>query len=372
MSALAEIHEARSSPQLAADSHRIENLPVLVLFPHSRCNCRCMMCDIWKVRQVREITEEDLKPHRDSLRTLKVRWIVFSGGEPLMHSNLEGLSRLCRVEGIRLTLLTAGLLLEPHASMIVREMDDVIVSLDGPPEIHDGIRGVPNAYSRLAKGVRAVRTLNPRMQISARCTVQKQNFRHLRRTVRTARDLELNSLSFLAADVTSEAFNRAQGWSDERQSAIALTSSESDELHNEMEDLIRECHDEIEAGFIAEGPEKLRRIVRHFRARLGQVEPVAPRCNAPWVSAVVEADGALRPCFFHHPIGNLRDGPLHDVLNGRDALNFRKQLNVQTNPVCQSCVCSLYIPAEARSGKSRLGASGAQTQAIPVLRDFKS
>ncbi|HEV2246069.1 MAG TPA: radical SAM protein, partial [Terriglobia bacterium] len=46
-----------------ACDHLIRDLPILILFPHNRCNCRCVMCDIWKIRQVREITAEDLKPH---------------------------------------------------------------------------------------------------------------------------------------------------------------------------------------------------------------------------------------------------------------------------------------------------------------------
>ena len=58
------------------------------------------------------------------------------------------------------------------------------------------------------------------------------------------------------------------------------------------------------SGFVLENPDKLRRIVHHFRAHLGLAEPVAPRCNAPWVSAVIESDGTVRPCFFHEPIGN--------------------------------------------------------------------
>jgi pyruvate-formate lyase-activating enzyme len=43
-----------------------------------------MMCDIWKIRQVREITAADFAPHLASLRALEVRWVVFSGGEPLL------------------------------------------------------------------------------------------------------------------------------------------------------------------------------------------------------------------------------------------------------------------------------------------------
>ena len=104
--------------------HRIRELPVLVLFPHNRCNCRCVMCDIWKIREVRELTDRDLEPHLADFSALGVKWIVFSGGEPLMHSDLASLCRLCRHQGVRLTLLTSGLLLERHAASVAEWIDD--------------------------------------------------------------------------------------------------------------------------------------------------------------------------------------------------------------------------------------------------------
>jgi radical SAM protein with 4Fe4S-binding SPASM domain len=60
------------------------------------------------------------------------------------------------------------------------------------------------------------------------------------------------------------------------------------------------------------------------------------------VSAVVEPDGAVRPCFFHRPIGYLRGGStLEQVVNGPEAIAFRSGLDIATNPICRSCVCSL-------------------------------
>ncbi|MGA2443622.1 MAG: hypothetical protein ABSH08_21930, partial [Tepidisphaeraceae bacterium] len=50
-------------PENFPTAHVIRELPVLVIMPHSRCNCRCVMCDIWRIRQIREITAADLEPH---------------------------------------------------------------------------------------------------------------------------------------------------------------------------------------------------------------------------------------------------------------------------------------------------------------------
>jgi Fe-coproporphyrin III synthase len=334
---------ANATAEEMMSPHYIESLPVLVLFPHNRCNCRCVMCDIWKIRQAREIMAQDLEPHLASMRRLGVRWVVISGGEPLLHSDLTALSRLLRNEGIRVTLLTAGLLLERYAHLIADHLDDVIVSLDGPPEVHDRIRGIPKAFERLARGVESLRTYRPAMPIQGRCTVQKANHNCLRAIVRTAQRLALNSISFLAADLTSEAFNRPQVWSRDRQAEVALETAEVKVLEGEVDALGRECAEEIRMGFVVENVEKLGRIVLHFKAQLGQAQPVAPQCNAPWVSAVIEADGTLRPCFFHPPLGNIYDRPLSDLLNAPNAINFRRTLDVASNAICRRCVCSLHL-----------------------------
>ncbi|HEX6907305.1 MAG TPA: radical SAM protein [Terriglobales bacterium] len=341
-----------SSPPAGAEAQRIGRLPVLVLFPHNRCNCRCVMCDIWRIRQVREITAADLEKQLQSLRDLQVRWVVLSGGEPQLHSDLAALCKLLRVEGVRVTLLTAGLLLRPQAELVAAVVDDLIVSLDGPPAVHEYIRQRPRAFERLAQGIAAVRRLRPQMPISARCTVQKSNHRHLCATASTAKVLELNSISFLAADLTSSAFNRASGWTQDHTALVALSAGEVDELERELDRMLQQYAPEIASGFIAESRQKLKRIALHFRAHLGLAEPVSPICNAPWVSAVVEADGTVRPCFFHPPLGNISSGSLQDVLNSESALAFRQSLSIADNPICRRCVCSLHWQAAAAEGQS--------------------
>ena len=323
----------------------IAALPVLVVNAHSRCNCRCVMCDIWKRDAATEVTAADLESHRESMRRLRVEWVVLSGGEPLMHSDLGALCTFFRELDIRLTLLTTGLLLARRASEVAALLDDIIVSLDGPRPVHDSIRRVNGSFDLIQSGIAAIRTLRPGMQITARTTVQKQNHAHLLETMLAAHALGFDGISFLAADLTSEAFNRPLLWPVERQSDVGLSAEEVIVLAQSVEDVITRCAaDDAYRNYVAESPPKLRKIVTHFRAHLGEANFESPRCNAPWVSAVIEANGNVRPCFFHPPVGSIRTNTLQEIVNGGEARKFRSELDVGSNPVCRQCVCSLYRP----------------------------
>ena len=322
-------------------AHRITIMPVVVISLHEACDCRCVMCDIWKIREPQAISITKLQQQMQSFDSLGVRWVVFTGGEPQRHPHFSDFASALRSRGIRVTLLTAGLELEGHANEVACAVDDVILSLDGPPDIHNQIRRVPMAFERMVRGIHALRKVRPEITIRARCTVQAANHRSLCATVECAVQNRIASISFLAADLTSDAFNRPSGWKASRQSSVALNLDQVLALENEIELLIASYG---VGGFVVETPEKLRWIVHHFRAHLGQVPAVAPRCNAPWVSSVIEAGGQVRPCFFHAPIGNINQQTVAEAINSNEALEFRANLDIATNPTCRRCVCSLYLP----------------------------
>ena len=92
------------------------------------------------------------------------------------------------------------------------------------------------------------------------------------------------------------------------------------------------------------GCASLRRIHDYYAALAGLGAFPAVRCNAPWVSAVLEPGGQLRPCFFHAAYPSPADASFEDTLNAPAALAFRGALDVSTNETCQRCVCSLSLP----------------------------
>src|SRR3984893_7847745 len=162
---IAKISMANPGDSAVLAAHKIDALPVLVIFPHNQCNCRCVMCDIWRIREAKEITAEDLEPHLRSFQQLGVRWFVFSGGEPQLNQKWSCLAQMLRSMGSRVSLLTAGLLLKSQAQAIADSIDDVIVSLDGPAAIHNRIRRIPDAFEQLAEGVKALHHLRPEMPV---------------------------------------------------------------------------------------------------------------------------------------------------------------------------------------------------------------
>ncbi|HVT59860.1 MAG TPA: radical SAM protein [Thermoanaerobaculia bacterium] len=352
----AGVATAAGEAPLLPQTDPITQMPIVILFPHSRCNCRCVMCDIWRDKRKQEIAVDDVARWLAEWRGLGVRKVLLSGGEALLHSRLWEMCAQLRAAGIGITVLSTGLLLKRDALELARYCEEVIVSLDGPEAVHDRIRDIPRAYAKLAEGVAALRCAAPALPVAGRCTVQRLNFRHLRATVAAARELGLERISFLAADVSTDAFNRPGSWGPERVEQVALAEEELPLLAAELAALAREHARDFADGFILESPEKLRRrLLQYYAALHGQGDFHPNVCNAPWVSTVIEADGTVRPCFFQPALGNLhREGSLGAILNSPAALAWRRGLDVQRDAICRKCVCTLAQRGAAASSVKEL------------------
>jgi MoaA/NifB/PqqE/SkfB family radical SAM enzyme len=246
-------------------------------------------------------------------------------------------ARLFRERGMRLHLLTSGVLLERCADEVAKHFSRVIVSLDAATEtLYHAIRGV-TALTTVEKGVARLRRLAPDIPITARATLHRLNFRELPRLIDHAHAMALDQISFLPADVTSRAFGRERPVSP---ASLALSAREIAEFGDIVDQTIDDHADDFSSGFVAESPGKLRRLLQYYAALGGDGVFPSVACNAPYMSVVVEADGSVRPCFFHAPVGNVRESPLAAIVAGNLPV-FRRGLDLSSNPVCARCVCSM-------------------------------
>jgi Fe-coproporphyrin III synthase len=322
----------------------VKALPIVILMPHSACNCRCVMCDIWKDnKNLKQLTEEDVAGLLQALKKFGTQQVLMSGGEALLNPRFFRFCEILQQQSIRITLLSTGLTLKKHAALLTRHVNDVIVSLDGDMPTHNFIRNIPEAYQKMAEGIKAIRDIDPLFSVTGRTVIHRLNFRVWPSIIEAAKKIGLDRISFLPADVSSHAFNREVLWSDQRQHEILPAENELAELRYILDEILEKNEADFESGFIAENPAKLQKIYDYYGAFYGLNPFPYKKCNAPWVSAVIEADGTVRPCFFHAPMGNIREQSLEEILNSKEAVRFRKQLDMDNNNTCIKCVCYLHL-----------------------------
>ncbi len=331
--------------KLGRVTSRTHVLPLVLFAPTARCNSRCVSCEWWRADGAGDLTLDEIRHLAASLPAFGTRVVVLTGGEPLLRADVMDVADAFRAHGTTLDLLTSGLALERFAGGVGERFREVTVSLDGhTPELYRAIRGV-NGLEAVARGVSALRRAAPRVKLRARSTIHRHNYRHMNDLVARARAIGFEHVSFLAADVSSDAFNHRP---ELRQAGapsapgLLLDREQVAEFAEVVEATIAARGAELAARQISPDADGLRRLVAYYRAHLGLGPFPTVECQAPWTSVMIEADGAVRPCFFHPAIGNLRTGPLAEIL--RSALpSFRRTLDVASNPVCQRCVCTLQV-----------------------------
>jgi MoaA/NifB/PqqE/SkfB family radical SAM enzyme len=324
---------------------KISSLPIVILMPHSACNCRCVMCDIWKGNQnLKQLTEDDISGLLSSLKKFETQQVLMSGGEALLNPNFFRFCEILKKEKIKISLLSTGLTIKKNAAELVKWVDDIIVSLDGDEPLHDAIRNIPGAFNKVKEGIQAIRSIDPKFKVTGRTVIHKINYLNWHRIIDSAKELGLNKISFLPADVSSTAFNREMPWDEERQHELLLSKMDLVELKSVIAGLYTKYSEDFKNNFIAESTEKIQKIYDYYAAYYGLNEFPYKKCNAPWVSAVIEADGTVRPCFFHNAYGNIKTGSLDHILNSESAIDFRKNLDMDKNETCIKCVCYLNLP----------------------------
>lgn len=107
-----------------------------------RCNAKCGFCDIWE-KPSPYVTLENVRENLSALKQLGVKVIDFTGGEPLLHQQIDQFFALAKEMGFITTLTTNALLYPKFAKRLKGKVDMLHFSLDtADKEKHDTMRGV--------------------------------------------------------------------------------------------------------------------------------------------------------------------------------------------------------------------------------------
>lgn len=121
----------------------------------NKCSLNCSMCFTRKMRcDDKEVSRHDVPMYVSLLKKLGVQKIDLSGGEPLLYKHLPFLVRECAAQSISATITTSGVGTPGNINWICenwRLFSRVIVSLDGPENIHNELRGSDSAFAGAKK-----------------------------------------------------------------------------------------------------------------------------------------------------------------------------------------------------------------------------
>ena len=134
--------------------------PVLVHFEVTlRCNAACGFCDYHKTPA--SARDSELASFADAARFFNPMLVTFTGGEPLLRKDLEGIvaavHRAIRLKYVM--LITHGAMLTPERAVSLRDagVHQFNISLDYLDVRHDQARGIPGLVARIMAAVPAMR-----------------------------------------------------------------------------------------------------------------------------------------------------------------------------------------------------------------------
>ena len=135
----------------------------VTLKPTLRCNLRCEFCrfvangDVFGKRDWMEI--EDWRRIIDEIAPYNP-YICITGGEPTMYPQIAELIAHIKSHGLTCVMTTNGTLLQHRAEDIIKSPPDIIVlSIDGPREVHDSVRMVDGTFDKAMKGIQKLHEL---------------------------------------------------------------------------------------------------------------------------------------------------------------------------------------------------------------------
>ena len=124
-----------------------------------RCNARCHFCDIWALEPKKEADFETIKKNLHDLKRLGVKYIDFTGGEPLLKAEAPQIYAEAKRLGFVTSMTTNTILYPKRAREMQGLVDFLNFSLDGgDAETHNQSRGVA-IFDTLVESVQLAKEL---------------------------------------------------------------------------------------------------------------------------------------------------------------------------------------------------------------------
>lgn len=125
----------------------------------SKCNSRCLTCNIWKYGEKKDIDEVELRHVLNNSFFSKVESVGINGGEPTLHSNfVEVIKAVLTLSSLKSIFVISNCINSDKLLEYLQEIYPLCkekqvrlklqVSIDGVDDIHNMVRGIKVSFER--------------------------------------------------------------------------------------------------------------------------------------------------------------------------------------------------------------------------------
>lgn len=134
-------------------------IPLKVIYYISyRCNLRCCYCERRLAKSQELSTDQVKKIMRDFKKLGTLSW-SFNGGEALLRDDIGELVAYAKKMGFKCNLVSNAWIIAEKIK-VVEQVDSIVISLDGPKEIHDAVRG-KGSYDKAVNALKLLKNKKP-------------------------------------------------------------------------------------------------------------------------------------------------------------------------------------------------------------------
>lgn len=317
------------------------------------CNLRCKHCFYWnpKIASItlsrlrsygRELTFSEIKEYIvPKLIRANIRCIVLTGGEPLVREDVWEVLRLLHKHYFTIVLYTNATLIDSKfkSRILVSSCSGIQISLDGPEDVNDEIRGV-GTFKRVIRALHlideAMNELHRKVNIVINCVINRYNMHALSDLVSALKDFNIViSYQFLE-------------WKDSVIETNGWIQPIGEDLRKVDPDVVyRECKKAVELG--KKYGIKIRFHPLSWPFNKNDIEKwfydpkyrPSNHCLFLWDSIRLDPYGNIYPCMYiNKTLGNIKIRDVNECFLSEEMDRLRRSIRGRPLDLCNKC-CKL-------------------------------
>lgn len=335
----------------------------IVLGVNNVCNLHCKMCDVGTKNTETNFAQNLVGTHPINMPLDLIKKVIdemalyyptsklgYAFTEPLVYPHLEESLSYAQSKNIVSSLTTNALTLKQKAPKIVNgNLQQLYISMDGPQDIHNEIRGHQKSFQKAIEGIEEVLKLNPSISISVFCVITEWNIGHLKAFADFFKAYPIKQLGFMHTNFTPQ--NIADAHNEIWLHTYKATASNVDEINIDNFDLdvlweeIEGLKNDSYPFPISFSPEvATKEKLEEFYYQPEKV--IGKMCNDVFTNIMVKSDGSVIPAHgrcYNLTLGNIYEQSLKEIWTGSVLKKFRKDLHENGGllPACSRC-CSAF------------------------------